>query len=509
MEVIRITPADDRHSVRAALTYTTEPRVLLVLPWNIEKGWSHPLDYELLFRAAQERELEVAWVVDDPGRRPLAREAGFPLFHSEEAARAHLAQKGTFPPLRAARKPACPRRPWWAEDPQKPKPPIRRRQPAWLIALELGVMGVVLMTLVATALLTWPSAHIVLTPQGVSYSRVVAVSVDPALTEVDLQRSIIPARRIGDEFEGYVEVGTSGRGVTFSGRAKGQALFTNLLGQDYRVPQGTVVRTTSGSYPVRYATTQEVTLPAFGQGMAAIQALDEGPSGNVDPYQINLVEGVVGFAVRVTNPDAISGANSTAVATVSEADRERAWNLAAQKVMAEAYNGLQDSSYLEAGEFLPNQALVIQATPKQAYTHLVGEQTPVLGLALRLLITGQAIHVSNVQAVAYRQLATQLPAGYQLTDARFEYGEAAEEDVGPGLFTFYVTTYGYAAAGIDTAEVTALILGKPRDDAAALLMESMPLARPPEITVTPDWFPYLPFLPIRTRIDVVSVDWQG
>ena len=40
-------------------------------------------------------------------------------------------------------------------------------------------------------------------------------------------------------------------------------------------------------------------------------------------------------------------------------------------------------------------------------------------------------------------------------------------------------------------------------------MQSLPLARPPEITVTPDWFPYIPFLPIRTQIDVVPADWQG
>jgi hypothetical protein len=509
VEVIRITSSDDRHSVRAMLTHATEQRVLLVLPWDIEKGWSHPLDYELLFRTAQERELEVAWIVDDPGRRPLVRAAGFPLFSSEEAAQARVAQKGAFPALRVPEKPAQPKRPLWAEDPEKPKPLLHHRQPVWLIALELIVAGGVLLALFSAALLSWPSAHIVLVPQGITYSRVVAVSVDPELTEVDLQRSIIPARRIGDEFEAYVEVGTSGRGFTFSGRASGEVLFTNLLGQDYRVPTGTVVRTTAGSYPVRYATTQEVTLPAFGQGMAPVEALDEGTRGNVDPYQINLVEGVVGFAVRVTNPDPISGAESTAVATVIEADRERAWNLAAQKAMAEAYNGLQDSAYLESGEFLPNQALVIQATPKQAYTHLVGEQTPVLGLALRLLITGEAINVANVQAVAYRHLATQLPEGYELLDARFEYGEAAEEDVGPGTFTFYVTAHGYAAATIDTTNVAELILGKSREDAAALLMESLPLASPPEITITPDWFPNIPFLPIRTQIEVVPLDWQG
>lgn len=509
MEVIRITSADDRHTVRAMLARVAEQRVLLVLPWDIERGWSHPLDYELLFRTAQERELEVAWVVDDPGRRPLVHEAGFPIFSSEVAAKGHVTQKGAFPPLRVPEKPERPRRPLWAEDPEKPKPPRRRRQPIWLIALELIVVSIVLLTLCSAALLSWPSARIVLVPQGVTYSRVVAISVDPELTEVDLQRGVIPSRRIGDEFESYVEVGTSGRGFTFSGRAMGQVLFTNLLGQEYRVPEGTVVRTTAGSYPVRYATTQEIILPAFGQGMASVEALDEGTRGNIDPYQINLVEGVVGFAVRVTNPDPISGAESTAVATVIEADRERAWNLAAQKVMAEAYNGLQDSTYLEPGEFLPNQALVIQATPKQAYTHLVGEQTPVLGLALRLLITGEAIHVSNVQAVAYRQLATQLPAGYELLDARFEYGEAAEEDVGPGIFTFYVTTHGYAAAAIDAADAADLILGKPREDAVALLMESLPLARPPQITVAPDWFPYIPFLPIRTQVDVVPLDWQG
>ena len=491
------------------LKHVTEQRALLILPWDIEKGWLHPLDFEVLFRTARERELEVAWVVDDPGRRPLVREAGFPMFSSEAVAQAHLAQKGAFPPLRVSEKPERPKRPLWAEEPEKPKSPFYRRQPVWLIGLELLVMFAVLLTLAATALLSWPSARIVLVPQGITYSRVVAISVDPALSEVDLQRGIIPARRIGDEFESYVEVGTSGRGFTFSGRARGQVLFTNLLGQDYRVPAGTVVRTTAGSYPVRYATTQEVILPAFGQGIAEVEALDVGTRGNIDPYQINLVEGVIGFAVRVTNPGPIAGAQSTAVATVTAADRERAWNLAAQRVLAEAYNGLQNPGYLQPGEFLPNQALVVQATPKQAYTHLIGEQTPVLGLALRLLVTGQAIHVRNVQAVAYRQLATQLPEGYQLLDAQFEYGEAAEEDIGPGIFTFYVTAHGYASAVLDTAEVQALILGKPREDAAALLQESLPLARPPQITVTPDWFPYIPFLPVRTYINVVPQDWQA
>lgn len=509
MEIIRITPEDDRYTIRTALHHAMDPHVVFVLPWDVEKGWDHPLDYEILFREAQSRGMQVAWVVDDIARRPVIRAVGFPLFGTAEAAESHLAEKGSFPPLRAPQMPERPRKSWWAEESTRPKPPVLERQPTWLIALEMGVAVVVILVLISAVLISLPSAHIVLVPEGVTYARVIPVSVDPALETVDLQRSVIPSRRIGDEFESFVEIGTSGRGFSFSGRAQGQVLFTNLLGQDYRVPAGTVVRTTSGSYPVRFATTQEVIIPAFGQAPAPVRALEEGPSGNVDPYQINLVEGVVGFAVRVTNPNATGGAESTTVAVVAEADRERAWDLAAQQVMAEAYNGLQDPAYLEPGEFLPHQALVIQATPKQAYTHLVGEETATLGLSLRLLVTGQVVSVGDAQAVAFRQLALQLPEGYELIDARFQYGEAAEEDVGPGLFTFYVTAEGYAAAKVDGQTAFDLVKGKSAEDATKVLMETMPLARPPDITVKPDWFPLIPLLPIRTTIEVIPADWQG
>jgi hypothetical protein len=361
------------------------------------------------------------------------------------------------------------------------------------------VLGIAALTI----FLAMPSAHIVLSPEGIAYSAIVPISVAPELEQVDLQRNVIPARRIGDEFEGYAQVATTGRGYAFSGRARGWVYFTNLLGQDYRVPKGTIVRTSSTSFPVRFATTEEVVLPAFGQAEAPIEALEEGPRGNVSAYQINQVEGVAGFAVRVTNLRPTSGAEREVIPTVAEADKARVWDLAAERVLAEAYNRLQDSSYLQPGEFLPRQALVIQAVPKQAYTHLVGEQTNTLGLMLRLLITGQAVHVSDVQAVAYRKLATLLPEGYTLTDARFEYGEAAEEDVGPGIFTFYVTAHAYASTEIDTERAEALILGKRIENAEEALLANLPLSAPPEITVTPEWFPWIPQLPIRTQIEVV------
>ncbi len=508
VKTITIKPTDDRYTVREALFRVDDDRVLVTLPWDVEIGWSQPFDFEIQRRAAEHRHIEMAWVIEDPDRRPVARLSGLPVFGSAEAAEAYLARHDRLPPFKAQPKPQQPKLPWYAATPRRPKIADHRSAahkppPLWLLLIE-GVLLIAVLGIVGVAFaLSVPSAKITLQPVSVNLNRIVPISVDPTLEALDMVNGVIPSQRIGEEFESYAEVVTSGRGQSFSGRAAGRVLFSNLLGQEYVVPAGTVVRTSAGSYPVRYETTQSVTLPAFGQMETRVEALVEGPRGNVDAYQINFIEGVIGIAVRVTNPGPIAGARSDAIRVVADEDRERAWDLAAQQIMAKAHNGLQEIAATQPGRFLPQQSLTIQAAPRTAYTHVVGEQTDILGLSLRLLVTGESITAREAQAVAYGHLLAQLPQGYTLTDAQFGYGEAAEEDIGPGQFAFFVTAYGYASAEIDPQEVQELVRGMRIEEADLRLQQEFPLARPPTISVSPAWFPYLPFLPIRTQIEVV------
>ncbi len=505
MDIIEIMPQDNRYTVREALRLSEASRVLLVLPWEIERGWQQRLDYEVLRRELQQQSRDVAWVIHDPERRALPREVGFTVFPSVEAANAYLTRHETFPPLRKPAVPSRPHKNWWAEEP-RPKPlPLPKPRPWWLLPFQLIVLLIVLITLGGFTFLTLPTAKITLTPTGTTFTRIIAISVDPTLTEIDLQRNLIPARYIGGESEAYAEVPTTGSGYSFTGYAEGMVIFTNLLGQDYRIAAGTIVRTSAGSYPVRFRTTTEVIIPPFGQVAAPVIALQEGPLSNVGPYQINQIEGVAGLAVRVTNPDATRGAESTTVALVAEADRERAWSLAAARVLDQAYEDLQ--VLLEPGEFLARESLSIEAVPRAAYTHITGERSETLGLNLRLLVRGRAVDLRDAQAVAYHNLAAHLPAGYTLTAARFTYGEIAEEDVGPGIFTFYVTAEGYASAEISIASVREALQGRPVTEAHAYLTETLPLARAPEIVVEPAWYPLIPHLPLRLEISVVPENW--
>jgi hypothetical protein len=503
VKFISISPEDNRYTIREALQQCSEEPVLLYLSWEITKGWKLALDYEVILREAIERKLSVAWVIEDPEKRVVARKAGFPVFRSEVKATTYLNQKGDFPSLKEPDIPPRPKHPWYAPALRRTKPPRFTNQPVWMLLLESIVLLIVLFFVGVTMYLAVPTAEITLHPAYLTLSRIIPISVDPQAETVDLQQGIIPALRIGDEFSVYAEVATTGQGFSFSGRAEGTVLFTNLLGQEYRVPANTIVRTSSGSYPVRYTTTQDIIIPAFGQAEAPVLALEDGPRGNVDAYQVNLVEGVVGFAARVTNPTPITGAESKTVSIVAEVDRERAWEAAAQQVMAIAQNGLQELASTQDGSFLPKQTLVIQASPKVAYTNVVGEQTNTLGLSLSLLITGYAVDVVDTQAVALKQLTSQLPEDYTLTDARFEYGEAAEEDMGPGEFSFFVTAYGLADAHFATSTVEELVLGKSIDEAIEAMKTTLPLSQPPEVKVSPEWFKYVPRLPIRVEIKVV------
>jgi hypothetical protein len=341
-----------------------------------------------------------------------------------------------------------------------------------------------------------------LNPAGREFETIVMVSADPEREGVDQVGQVIPARRVGVEVEGFAEVPTTGLRDIAMGTAKGEVMFTNLLTQDYLVPAGTIVRTSSSSYPVRFRTTAELIVPAGGQANVPVEALDSG-IGNVGAFQINQVEGVPASAVRVINPSATTGAEPRESHIVAQADYERVRTALIGQLLEQAHVDMSNLDLLQATEFVPRQSLRIEAVPKEAYSRFIGEQADAVGLEMRLLVSGLAVDIHNAEIVAYMELARRLPPGFMLVDARFDVGEVAEEDIGQGRFAFFVTAHGYAAAQLDRDEAMGLVLGHEIDEARQRLMAELPLAEPPRITVWPERLNRVPLLPLRVAIDVV------
>jgi hypothetical protein len=508
--VIDLQPHDDLATLRYRLDEVRDGRVVLRLPWDL-RFLSRELDFELLRRSleardAGRRQLKVAIVSPDPERRQLAHGCGFPTFASVEAAAA--ARRWNGPGSQTLEPPPSY---WWEEEPDlhpSSKPWWRRVAPVWLDRLKDGVRFaaflLVIVVLAASAYAVIPTAEITVVPAGETVTVSVPVSVDPEL-EADGVGGIIPSRRVGIEVEGHAEVATTEVATVAAGRATGEVLFTSRLAQDYVVPAGTVVRTSSTSYPIRFRTTADVVVPANGQATAPIQALDE-RTGNVGAFQINRVEGMVASAVRVMNPEPTTGAEAKEVPVVVQADYDRVREQLTGELLDQAYVELQ--GLLEPDEFLPYQSLRVEAVPKKAYTHFIGEQSETVGLNMRLLVSGQAVNAEDARSVARRALLEKLPAGYRLVDAGFDIGEVVEDEEGPGWFTFYVAGRGYAAAAIGEQEVIAEVRGKRIPDARAQLQRSFPLGQPPQFTTWPTWPEWLaqldrvPLIPLRVDVHV-------
>jgi hypothetical protein len=471
--------------------------VAIVLPWDA-RLLSRDLDCELLQREADRLALEVAVVTADPDRRRLIRRAGLATFWTVEEAKS--ARVWDVPERESVEPPP---RLWW--EVERPPELPRTASIPWLServrqGVRAAVFVLTLLVVLVSAYVVIPQATITIYPAGETFRVITPVSVGIDLETVDTAAAAIPARRVGDYFEGFIEVETTGTVAFQSGRSTGNVLFTNLLPQDVTVPTGTVMRTSSSSFPVRFATRQEVLVPARGQASAPVEALVDGPVGNVDINQINQVEGVAGFAIRVTNPEPTIGGATNEMRAVSQEDMDRAWELLAEQLLNEAHGALQ--VYLEPTEFIPAASLGIQGY-EMSYNRFLNERADTIGLHMRLLISGLAVDQDNAEAAAYAALMRRVPGEYELIGTMFELGEVAEEPSAMGNLTFYATATGYAAARMDADSIREMVLGQARSRAVELLDTELPLDQTPQVTVWPEWFPRMPVLPVRIAVDII------
>ncbi len=507
--IVKLEFDDDLASIRHRFGWLGRGRVVLVVPWDM-RFLSSGLDFNLLRREAERRQLEIAIVSADPERRGLARGCGFPAFATVENAKAARVWRvypgGVYPSEHVE----PPHRAWWDEDVDL-RPRRVRSRPRWLAWIQFGIRFLifllVLAILAASAYAVVPNVVVTLIPDGREFETITPVSVDPDVEAIDHVTGVIPARKLGEYVAGYAEVETTGTMSIVSGRASGTVLFTNLLVQNYVVPAGTIVRTSSTSYPIRFRTTSAVSVPAGGQATAPIEALAEG-LGNVRAFQINRVEGVAASAVRVINPNSTGGADVRDARVVTQADYERVRRQLMRQLLDQAY-ALELREYLEPTEILLRQSLQIEAVPKESYNRFVTEQADTVGLEMQLLVTGLAVDVDNAETIAYVDLSQGLPPGYSLVNTHFELGDVVEEDIGPGRFTFFVAASGYAAIGLNADAAVDLVRGLPVADAREQLMTEFPLAEEPQIVLWPLWperlqqLERMPYLPLRIKVYIV------
>ncbi len=506
--IIELDEHDDLHTVRDRLATANDPRVILVVPWDAPV-LRQTVDLHLVRRFAEVQHIEVALVSPEGEVRTTAHEAGLPVFRSVEAAQRKTRwqrlpdeddddEEKPWQPsarkMREARRAAVER--------DQSDVQVRRRHPAWRL-IKLPLMLMVLAVLIGAAMVIIPQAEITLVPSSTRLIVTVNIIADPEVTEIDPFTARVPATQITTIVRQLITVPTTGKRGVPESRASGTVIFVNQLNTPVTVGKGTAVRTTASSQATRFILTEDVPVPGGigAQAQGRVEAVELGASGNVPANFINEVEGVAALAVRISNPEPLTGGGEREVAAVASEDRDTAREAIKPKLRETALQQLQAA--LGPGEFVIAESLSGNIL-EETFDHEITEQADQLSLLMRVEYTAVKVSSEDANRLVLTAMENQAPANYQLIPEglSFQRGGAAAVEGSDTLFQFAMQGVGYAAADLNIGQATRRITGKSIAEATDLLRQALPLKSDPTIKITPDWFPWLPWLSIRIQTDV-------
>ena len=447
-----------------------------------------PVFLEVLRRAAGPR--RVALVTPDARARSLAASVHMPAFASTAALERH--ELDATEPLGPARRAAivAAERPRSKGASALPASPLRTAA----ILASLALVGLVIAAVVA------PTATIVVAPVSQALGPL-EYDLRAGPNSADINAITLGPANIS------AKVTTPATGSrTEETKAKGIERFTNQTTSDIKIVKGTIVKTADN---ILFTVLEDKTLPKsdiiifppsvkFGTADVAIEAVNPGPSGNVDAKKINQSPNAAQFSVE--NPIATLGGESKKIAIVVQGD----YDLAASRASTELkkQGDLQVETWKK--QVPPDRTaygVVVRQTSITPASEVVKELAAG-ATTFDVTVSGTAIGYS-VLTIEPRQTTVE------------HLGAAA--DVGydidkEGAVVEIVGTPSVEADGVhwrvrgrasqfrkpDEAAIRAALAGRPLEEATQVVEDrGMQMVR---VSTWPGWWPRLPFLESRIVI---------
>jgi hypothetical protein len=393
--------------------------------------------------------------------------------------------------------------------------PGSRRGSRLPLIIVLAALALVVLVGSVGAYVLLPSATIIVTPrlQDISLPAE-TVTADPAATEPDAAARVIPAERVLNEVTVTDTFPATGKRVEET-TAEGAVRFSNLdFLRTNTVEAGAIVSTNAG---VRFRTTKAVTVPRAdlvgltvfpGRVNVNVTAVEPGTSGNVEPNTIVVVpRGEDPQALKVVNPDAITGGTHEEFPQVVQEDVDAAVEALTARIVA-------DTSTIAVAQAANPDRTVFEETlgigepsPTVDPNTFVDQEIESFELGMTAQATILAVDPAPVTAIAETLIRGRVAPGYELVADSIEVTPGAPVVEGQ-VITFPVTATAQQVGVLDPDALRELVMGKPLDTARELLAPFGEV----ELTAWPDWVSSVPTLADRVdlRIDQpVEVETPG
>jgi hypothetical protein len=230
-----------------------------------------------------------------------------------------------------------------------------------------------------------------------------------------------------------------------------------------------------------------------------VTAVEPGTSGNVEPNTIVVVpRGEDPQALKVVNPDAITGGTHEEFPQVVQEDVDAAVEALTARIAADTSTiGVAQAANPDRTVF--EETLTIgEPTPTVDPGTFLDQEIESFELGMTAQATILAVDPAPVTAIAETLIRGRVTPGHELVADSIRVTPGAPLIDGQ-VITFPVTATAQQVAILDPAELRELVMGKPLDTARDLLAQYGEV----ELTAWPDWVSSVPTLADRVdlRID--------
>jgi len=509
-EFLQLESGEDVASVRDRLTFLRGKHVLVIWPEN-GTALTRKLDLVLIQREAMRFAIRIALITHDAEVIQNAAELNISTFET-----VGQSERGKWKRGRSKVFTTRLQRPKDEPDADELKPYASRviadDDPPGRKVLRLITRVIVLVLLLgviaAAAILVLPSATITFSPAQERLQIDATITADPdrAGGFPDVENGIIPAISLVAQIEERGTVETTGSQDLTDTTATGSVILVNRTNQAINVPVGQILSTSSGT-TIRFRTTADTTVPG-GNGLqieVPVEAEISGGSSNVDANLINTIVDNDDLAQRVAvfNPAPVVGGEDRAIRAVSSDDRDRLIAILRQQLQDRAYTEML--TRIDDSQFLIAETVRIseERADWMIFDHEVGEVADTLTLTMRVIVSATAVDEQTAQQVAFARLAGQIPRGRSLRPETVIYERGAVTSFqANGLVVFNLTCSALAAQQVNPGDLGQQIAGRTPDEAIQLIQSAIELTEgtTPSISLSPDWMPRLPLLPVRIQI---------
>ncbi len=507
--LIHLEPFDDIVSVRDKMKWGKSGRILIIWPRSRDPLLNRRLDILLLRRQADELGAVLAFVSRDSQVKSYARELKIAVFKNTRQA-----QETRWP----RHKPASifhrstqsyPGDPIGVpQDLHERREQVRQASPSqfttvgppWLEhpLARSAIFTLALMAVLAIGAALFPSARITLVPQQRTQELTFTAQTGPSIAVINPGGNI-PSNTIRVIVEGSTTVESTGSIQFPDTAASGTAQFTNLTDVAVVIPAGTVLVAPQSS--IRFVTLHSGQIPAQAGGSVdvEIQAVLPGRDGNLPPGSINAIEGDLGLQLTVTNRQATIGGRNQDLAAPTDEDRSRAIRELIDRLRetARAEIALQISE----GDLLLTPAPLLSQTLEETHTPAGAEPSDILHTSMQLEFLALVVKRADLEELARRVLDSNLEPGFTPVAESIQVTNLGRPEADEsGSARWPVQANRPIRALLAGTSPVSLILGQSPELAEQRLSAVFALAEPPEIELSPAWWPRLPFLGFRIEV---------